>query len=127
MNKVLLQGHLGADPILRNTNGDKPVAVCNFSIATTEQWADNNGKTKKLTTWHKCVAWGNQAKACAEYLSKGSPVFVEGRIRTSTYKDDSGGDRRSFEIHATNVKFLASRSKDNDSQSPENEVDSILS
>ncbi len=95
LNKVLLVGALGADPEIRFPQNGK--AVCNFSIATTENHKDQNGKIKKVTEWHQIVSWGKVAEYCGEYLFKGSKVYIEGSLRTNSWTD-TGGSKRSKTI-----------------------------
>lgn len=98
VNKAILVGNLGKDPELRYTSSGK--AVCNFTLATTEKTKDN-----EYTEWHRITVWGNQAEACTNYLSKGSKVYVEGRIETRSYEKD-GQKRYTTEINAYTVQFL---------------------
>lgn len=85
VNKVILVGNLGKDPDVRYTQTGS--AVANFSIATSEQWNDRDGKRQERTEWHNIVVWGKQAESCGQYLSKGRQVYVEGSIRTRSYDD----------------------------------------
>lgn len=101
VNKAILVGNLGKDPEIRYTSSGK--AVCNFTLATTEKTKDN-----EYTEWHRITVWGNQAEACANYLSKGSKVYVEGRIETRSYEKD-GVTRYTTEINAYTVQFLDSK------------------
>lgn len=82
-------------------------------MATSNQWTDDNGNRQEETEWHDVVVFGAQADACAEYLSKGRQVYVEGRLQTNEWQDDDGNDRYSTEILARNVQFLS------DSSAPE--------
>lgn len=109
--RVTLVGHLGRDPELRWMPDGS--AVCNFSLATSEKSRD-----QEYTTWWKINVWGKQAEACAEYLSKGRPVLVEGRVGTRSYTDRDGNERTSLEVQAGQVQFLGSRN-DGDSKSDE--------
>ena len=80
VNKVIVIGNLGRDPELRYTASGQPVA--SFSVATNERWNDREGKPQERTEWHRIVVWGKQAENCANYLQKGRPVYVEGRLQT---------------------------------------------
>jgi single-strand DNA-binding protein len=80
--------------------------VANFSIATSEQWNDRDGKKQERTEWHNIVVWGKQAEHCGQYLSKGRQVYVEGSIRTRSYDDKSGNKRYITEIVAQRIQFL---------------------
>ena len=104
VNKVILVGNLGKDPDVRYTQTGS--AVANFSIATSEQWNDRDGKRQERTEWHNIVVWGKQAESCGQYLSKGRQVYVEGSIRTRSYDDKSGNKRYITEIVAQRIQFL---------------------
>ncbi|MBM4262671.1 MAG: single-stranded DNA-binding protein [Deltaproteobacteria bacterium] len=107
VNKVILVGRLGKDPEVRFTNTGS--AVANFSLATSEQWNDRDGKRQERTEWHNIVVWGKQAETCGQYLSKGREVYIEGSIRTRSYDDKNTGAKRYItEIVAQNVRFLGS-------------------
>lgn len=87
VNRVILIGNLGRDPESRATQGG--VSVCNFSIATSETWKDKNtGDTQERTEWHSIVAFNRLAEICSEYLRKGSKVYVEGSLRTTSWESD---------------------------------------
>lgn len=104
VNKAILIGNLGRDPELRYTpNGQ---AVTRFSIATSERFKDRNGEQQERTTWHNIVAWGRQAEVANEYLSKGSPVFIEGRIDNRSYDDKDGNKRYISEVIVQRLQFL---------------------
>ena len=97
VNKVILLGHLGQDPELRYTTGGEPVV--NISVATAEQWKDRaTGEKREATEWHRIGIFGKPAEIAAQYLRKGSQVFVEGKIRSKKYTDKSGIERVAFEI-----------------------------
>ena len=104
INKAILIGNLGRDPELRYTQSGQ--AVVNFSIATTETWNDKNGERQERTEWHRIVAWGKTGELCAQYLSKGRTVYIEGRIQTREWEDREGNKRTTTEINAQNVTFL---------------------
>lgn len=104
VNKVILVGHLGKDPEVRYTQTGS--AVGNFSLATSEQWNDRDGKRQERTEWHNIVVWGKQAETCGQYLAKGRQVYVEGSIRTRSYDDKSGNKRYVTEIVAQRIQFL---------------------
>jgi single-strand DNA-binding protein len=104
VNKVILIGNLGKDPELRFTQTGS--AVANFSIATSEQWNDRDGKRQERTEWHNIVVWGKQAESCGQYLAKGRQVYVEGSIRTRSYDDKTGTKRYVTEIVAQRIQFL---------------------
>src|SRR6476661_5321858 len=104
VNKVILVGNLGKDPEVRFTQTGS--AVANFSIATSEQWNDRDGKRQERTEWHNIVVWGKQAETCGQYLSKGRQVYVEGRITNRSYDDKDGNKKYITEIIARDVRFL---------------------
>jgi single-strand DNA-binding protein len=108
VNKVILIGNLGRDPETRYLpSGD---AVTNISIATSEKWKDKGGEQQEHTEWHRIAFFGKLAEIAGEYLKKGSPVYVEGRIRTRKWQDkESGQDRYSTEIVADRMQLLGSR------------------
>jgi single-strand DNA-binding protein len=108
VNKVILIGNLGRDPETRFTNSGS--SVTNFSIATKESFADKSGARQERTDWHNIIVWGKQGEACAQYLKKGSPVYVEGRISYREYEaKDGSGKRKVTEIVAMRTQFLSSR------------------
>jgi single-strand DNA-binding protein len=104
LNKAMLIGNLGADPELRYTQSG--LAVASFSVATTRRWKDKEGQQQEETEWHRIVAWQRLGEICNEYLHKGSKVYVEGRLQTRKWKDQSGNDRWTTEIVALDVQFL---------------------
>jgi len=104
MNKAILVGRLGADPELRYTPSQQPVA--NFHIATDERRTDKAGQKQERTEWHRIVVWGKQGELCKEYLTKGRAVLVEGRIQTRKWQDKQGETRYTTEILAERVQFL---------------------
>ena len=104
LNSVQIIGNLGQDPDLRQTaNG---TSVTNLSIATNEVFSDGKGDRQQRTEWHRIVVWGTQAESCAQYLSKGRQVHVEGYLRTREWKDGAGVAHHTTEIIARTVKFL---------------------
>ncbi len=108
VNKVILIGNLGADPETRYLpSGD---AVTNIRMATTDTWKDKSGDKQEHTEWHRVAFFGKLAEIAGEYLKKGSPVYVEGRIRTRKWQDKEGQDRYSTEIVADRMQMLGSRS-----------------
>ena len=107
VNKVILIGNLGKDPETRYLpSGD---AVTNFSIATTEKWKNKSGEQQEHTEWHRISMFGKVAEIAGEYLKKGSPVYVEGRIRTRKWQDKEGQDKYTTEIVGDRMQLLGSR------------------
>ena len=106
VNKVILIGNLGGDPEKRFTGSG--AAVTTFNIATTDRWNDKQGQKQERTEWHRIVVWGQQAENCAQYLSKGRPVYIEGRLQTRQWDDKEGNKRYTTEVVAQRVQFLGS-------------------
>ena len=108
INKVILVGNLGADPETRYMPSGS--AVTNVRIATTESWKDRNtGEQQERTEWHRVAFFGRLAEIAAEYLRKGSQVYVEGKLRTRKWQDAEGKDRWSTEIVANEMQMLGGR------------------
>jgi single-strand DNA-binding protein len=108
INKVILIGHLGQDPEVRALPSGSSIA--NLRIATTESWKDKqSGEFKEQTEWHTVVLFGRTAEVAAEYLKKGSQVFIEGRLRTRKWQDKTGNDRYSTEIVGNDMQMLGGR------------------
>ncbi len=106
LNKVMILGNVGHAPELRQTQSG--LAVANFSVATTEGWKDGDER-KSRTDWHQVVVWGKLAETCAQYLTTGRQVFVEGQLRSRSYADQDGHKRFVTEIVAQQVQFLGGR------------------
>jgi single-strand DNA-binding protein len=108
LNKVILIGNLGKDPETRYApSGD---AICNLTLATTETWKDKStGERREATEWHRVVLFGRVAEVAAQYLRKGSQIYVEGRLQTRKWQDQSGQDRYTTEIRGDEMKMLGSR------------------
>ncbi len=97
INKVILVGHLGRDPEVRYTQDGRP--ICNFTMATSEQWRDKNtGEKRDSTEWHRVVVFGKLAEICGEYLSKGRQVYIEGKLQTRKWTDNNGNDKWTTEV-----------------------------
>lgn len=107
MNKVFLLGRLGKDPEVTYSQATPPLAIAKFSLATSEKVPDGQGGREEKTEWHNVVAFGKTAELAVQYLSKGSRVFIEGKIATRSYEKD--GRKNYFtEINAASVQFLDS-------------------
>ncbi len=104
LNKVILIGNLTADPELSYTGSG--TARAKFRIAINRQYKDSSGQLQEETAYIPIVVWGAQAESCANYLSKGRSVAVEGRLRVYSFNDEEGNEVRWFEIVAQNVQFL---------------------
>ncbi len=108
VNKVILVGNLGADPETRSLPSG--MTVTNIRIATSESWKDKaSGAQQERTEWHSVALFGRLGEIAAEYLRKGSQVFVEGKLRTQKWKDKQGNDRYKTEIIADNMQMLGGR------------------
>jgi len=109
VNKVIVVGNLGSDPDTRYMPSGS--AVTNLSIATSESWKDKEtGEQKERTEWHKVAMFGRLAEIAAEYLRKGSQVYIEGKLRTRKWQDKDGKDRWTTEIIADEMQMLGARS-----------------
>jgi len=107
LNKVMLIGHLGSDPELRYTEGNVPVTT--FNVATNESYKDQNGNLVERTEWHRIVAWRKLAELFAEYLKKGSKVYLEGKLQTRSWDDKDGNKRYTTEVVVNEFMFLDSK------------------
>jgi single-strand DNA-binding protein len=108
VNKVILIGNLGADPEVRYLpSGD---AVANLRLATTDKFKDKSGAMQEVTEWHSVAFFGKTAEICAQYLKKGSSVYVEGSLRTRKWQDKTGADRYTTEIRGDRMQMLGGRS-----------------
>jgi single-strand DNA-binding protein len=108
VNKVILVGNLGRDPETRYSPDG--AAITNVTIATSDRWKDKaSGEMKEATEWHRVVFFGRLAEIAGEYLKKGRPVYVEGRLRTRKWTDKEGHERYTTEIVADNMQMLGSR------------------
>ena len=104
INKVILVGRLGTDPEMKNTATGQTVTRIN--LATSESWVNREGERQEKTEWHRVVIWGKLAETCAQHLSKGRQVYVEGRLQTRSWETDKGDKRFSTEVVASQVLFL---------------------
>ncbi len=104
VNKVILIGHVGADPEPRYTSSG--TAVVNLRMATNEVWRDAEGKDQESTEWHRVVLWGKQAEFAANYIKKGQLIYVEGRLQTRTWEDRDKIERRTTEVRANVITPL---------------------
>lgn len=108
VNKVIVLGNLGRDPEVRYTPSG--AAVCNLRIATTRTWKNkDSGEKMEETEWHSVVLYDRQAEIAGEYLKKGRPVFIEGRLKTRKWQDKEGADRYTTEIVADSMQLLGGR------------------
>jgi len=109
-NKIIIVGNLGRDPELRYTPQGTP--VCSFTVATNDKRKDKTGEQQDITTWFRVTVWGRQAETASQYLTKGRPVYIEGRLRLEEWSDRDGKQRSTLEVHATDMQFIGGRSDD---------------
>lgn len=118
LNKVMLIGNVGKEPELKETPGGVPVT--SFRMATSESWKDKEGNQKEHTDWHTVVAWRGLAKIINQLVTKGTRIYVEGRLQTRNYDNEDGNRRQVVEILADNILILEDRKngriKDNDDE-----------
>lgn len=104
LNKVILIGRLGREPELRYmANGE---TVCNFTVATSEKYTDKNGQRQEVTEWHNVTMYRKLAEIAGQYLTKGSQVYLEGKIQSRKYQGKDGIERTAYEIIANEMKML---------------------
>lgn len=115
-NKITVVGNLGRDPELRYTPQGN--AVCNFSMATNEKRRDKGGESQDVTTWFRITLWGKQAENASKYLTKGSSVYIEGRLRVEEWADRDGKNRYTLDVHATDMQFLGGSRGEETSSGP---------
>ncbi len=106
-NKIIIIGNLGRDPELRYT--PQGIAVCSFTMATNEKRRDKSGEMSDVTTWFKITLWRQQAENASKYLTKGSPVYIEGRLRIEEWIDRDQNKRYTLDVQATDMQFISSR------------------
>lgn len=116
VNKVILVGNLGADPVVRYLPSGE--AVVNLSLATTDTWKDKNGDKQEATEWHRVSFFGRLAEVCGQYLRKGSQIYVEGSIRTRKYTDKDGVEKYATEVRGERMQMLGSRQGGGDAPRP---------
>ena len=105
INKVILIGNLGADPEMKYTADGR--AIANFNVATSERWRDKKtGEQQEKTEWHRIVMFGRVAEVAGEFLTKGSPVYLEGKLQTRKWQDSEGTDRWTTEVVASQMQML---------------------
>jgi single-strand DNA-binding protein len=111
-NKITLVGNLGRDPELRYTPQGTP--VCSFTMATNERRKDKSGEMQDQTTWFRVTLWGRQAETASQYLTKGRPVYIEGRLRVEEWTDRDGKPRHTLEVNATDMQFIGGGARGED-------------
>ncbi len=110
INKAIILGNIGADPEQHKTQSAN--ALTTFSVATSQRWTGKDGQPQEQTEWHRIVTFGKLAEICGKYLSKGSKVYIEGRLRTNKWKDQDGNTRYTTEIVANEMKMLDHKPED---------------
>ena len=123
-NKIIIVGNLGRDPELRYT--PQGTAVCSFSVATSEKKRDKGDNIQNVTTWFRVTLWGKQAETASKYLTKGKPVYLEGRLRIEEWTDRDGNNRQSLEVNATDMQFIGTGGRSDEyggDSSSDNEYD----
>ena len=113
VNKVIIIGRLGRDPELKYSQGG--TAICSMSVATDESYKDRDGNKVERTEWHNVTVFQRMAENCANYLAKGSLVYIEGRLKTEKWQDQQGNDKYTTKIMAERVQFL-DRKQDGEGQ-----------
>lgn len=109
-NRIILVGNLGRDPELKYTTQGTP--VCNFTMATNEKRKDKSGEFQDVVTWFRVTLWGRQAETASQYLTKGRPVYIEGRLRVEEWTDRDSKPRFTLEVHATDMQFIGGARSD---------------
>jgi len=107
LNKVLLIGRLGQDPEMRYTPSGRPVT--SFSLATSRSWTSADGERREETEWFNIVAWGNLAEICSQHLYKGQQIYIEGRLQTRGWEDETGKKHFRTEVVASEMIMLGGR------------------
>ncbi|MBQ8499914.1 MAG: single-stranded DNA-binding protein [Bacteroidales bacterium] len=110
LNKAMLIGNVGRDPEVRYLEGNNGAKVATFTLATTERYRDRNGETRENTEWHNIVAWRNTADVVERFVRKGTQLYIEGRIRTRSWDDQTGNKRYTTEIIADTLQLLGKKS-----------------
>ena len=114
LNKVMLIGNVGKDPEVRYLDGNNPnsgsTKVATFTLATTERYRDRNGELRENTEWHNIVAWRNSADIAEKYIRKGSQIFIEGKLRTRSWTDQTGVKKFTTEVTVDNLQLLGRKS-----------------
>jgi single-strand DNA-binding protein len=107
LNKVLLIGHLGCDPEMRYTPSGRPVT--SFSLSTSRSWVSTEGERREETEWFNIVTWGNLAEICKQHLTSGQQVYIEGRLQTRGWEDETGKKHFRTEVVANEMVMLGNR------------------
>ena len=120
LNKVMLIGNVGKDPEVRYLDGNNPnsgaTKVATFTLATTERYRDRNGELRENTEWHNIVAWRNSADIAEKYIHKGTQLYIEGKLRTRSWTDQTGNKRYTTEVTVDNLQLLGRKSDNSGAQ-----------
>ena len=116
-NRIIIVGNLGRDPELRYTPQGTP--VCSFNLATNERRKDKaSGENQDIVTWFRVTLWGRQAETASQYLTKGRPVYIEGRLRVEEWTDRDGKPRHTLEVHGTDMQFIGGGNQERREETP---------
>lgn len=116
VNKVIILGHLGRDPEVRQLASGS--SVCTFSVATSRRWKDKQGEARDETEWHNLVCYDMLAEIAARYLRKGNRCYFDGRLKTRKWQDKTGADRWSTEVVVEHLQLLDKQKRDDDESAP---------
>lgn len=124
LNKVMLIGNVGRDPEVRYLDGNAAAGgqgakVATFTLATTERYRDRNGELRENTEWHNIVAWRNSADVAEKFVHKGTQLYIEGRLRTRSWTDQSGTKKFTTEIIVDNLQLLGRRDDSQNATEPQ--------
>jgi single-strand DNA-binding protein len=120
LNKVMIIGNLGRDPEVKMTPSGQKVG--NFSVAVTEKYTDKQGQKQEKTEWVNVVFWGKQAEICEQYLKKGSPIYVEGKLQTQSWEDDNGVKKYRTDVVGSVLQMLGSGQAKTESNNNEHDM-----
>jgi single-strand DNA-binding protein len=123
LNKVMIIGYLGRDPEMRYTPSGRPVT--SFSVATSRTWTSAEGERREETEWFNVVAWGTLAEICKSHLSKNQQVYIEGRLQTRGWEDETGKKHFRTELVANEMILLGDRRREQQHHDEEGDVDFI--
>jgi single-strand DNA-binding protein len=123
LNKVLLIGNVGGDPEIRTLPSGSKVA--NFSIATSESYTDRTGQKQVQTEWHRIELWDSLANIAEQYVKKGDPIYIEGKIRTEKWTDQNGQERSGIRIRGLSMQLLGNNSRNMDESGSGNQNQAV--
>jgi len=120
VNKVILVGNLGKDPELLKTPSG--ISLCKFTMATTERFKNKQGEQQTKTEWHNIVEWSGLAETCGKWLHKGKQIYIEGKLQTTSYEDNSGTKRYTTVIVANSMQMLGRATDVNAEHTPASQI-----